>query len=185
MLMFRDGDEQAFRTLYIRYRKKIINYCYRFFPDRTIAEELAQEVFVRMYRAGSKYRPDARFSTWLFKIATNVCLNELRKKQYHSKTDSLDQPIETDKGPIYRELESDPESHPGMVLESEERDQVLRNALAALPPKQKAALILRIYEEFSYQEIAQQLKCSESSVKSLIHRGRESLKEVLGSYIKE
>ncbi len=185
MLRFREGDEQAFRTLYVRYRKKIINFCYRFFPYSEVAEELAQEVFIRVYKSGPRYRPDARFSTWIFKIATNICLNEQRKSRYNCKTLALDEEIETASGTVFKELESDVNDQPFESVVSSEKERVVQQALGKLKPKQKAAMILLIYEGFSYQEISLQLKCSVGSVKSLVHRGREHLKRLLKNYFKE
>ncbi len=183
MLRFRDGDAQAFTSLFVKYRKKIINYCYRFFSNQEVAEELAQEVFMKVYKSAQGYRPDAAFSTWLFRIATNVCLNELRKKRYHSTTDSLDAPLFENSGHS-RDIE-DSTSQPHEIIESQERDEMVKNAILKLPGKQRAALLLRTYNGFSYNEIAMQLGSTESGVKSLIFRGRESLKETLQSYFKE
>ncbi len=183
MLRFRDGDVQAFGDLFVKYRKKIINYCYRFFSNREIAEELAQEVFMNVYKAAPGYRPEAGFSTWLFRIATNVCLNELRKKRYHSTTESLDEPAYGNTGKT-RDI-PDNTTQPQAILEARERDDRVREAISMLPGKQRAAVLLRTYNGFSYKEIAVQLGSSESGVKSLIFRGRETLKETLQSYIKE
>ena len=183
MLRFRDGDARAFTSLFVKYRKKIINYCYRFFSNKEVAEELAQEVFMKVYKAAPGYRPDAAFSTWIFRIATNVCLNELRKKRYHSKTDSLDAPPFDNTGRT-TDIE-DTTSLPQDMIESQERDALVKKAILKLPGKQRAALLLRTYNGFSYKEIAMQLGSSESGVKSLIFRGRDTLKDTLHDYFKE
>lgn len=183
MEQFRDGDQDAFRILFLRYKKKMINFCYRFCADREIAEELAQEVFLRVYKAAPGYRPKARFSTWIFRIATNVCLNDRRKKK-GVKFESLDNPFRTrrENGPV--DIEDHRMPAPQAQLEYQERDRFIQKALLNLPKKQRAALLLRLYYGFSYREIGEQMNASESSVKSLIHRGRQNLKQHLGAYFK-
>lgn len=183
MLRFRKGDNAAFRILFDKYKKKIINFCYRFCNNKELAEELAQEVFLRVYKASSTYRPEANFSTWIFKIATNVCLNELRKKQYLFKTESLDVPIASEKRDVTREIKDDSPLQPQEILESKEKDHLIRKAISSLPAKQRAALLLRIYHDFSYQEIGKQIKSTESGVKTLIHRGRQNLKKALQRFM--
>jgi RNA polymerase sigma-70 factor (ECF subfamily) len=184
MLRFKDGDPHAFRVLFEGYKKKIINFCYRFCGDGETAEELAQEVFLRVYKAAPKYRPDARFSTWIFRIATNVCLNELRKKRYHWHMESLEVPSGSGEWKMAGEIQ-DPTPLPQERLEFAERDHMILQAISNLPGKQRAALVLRIFHGFSYREIAGQIKSSESSVKSFIHRGRQSLKQVLAAIFRE
>jgi RNA polymerase sigma-70 factor (ECF subfamily) len=181
MLRFGKGDEEAFRTLYMAYRKKIVNYCYRYFGDQRIAEELGQEIFIRVYKAGPRYKPEASFTTWLFKIATHACLNELRRKQHHAESESLD----SEDSKVARET-ADPAKDAHTRMEDRERRKRIGSALRDLPGKQKAALILREYHGFSYQEIADQMDQTESAVKSLIHRGRENLRIALtGEFGKE
>ena len=181
MERFREGDQDAFRILFVNYKQKIINYCYRFCGHREIAEELAQEVFLRVYKAAPRYRPDARFSTWIFRIATNICLNELRKKKYRCKIESLDDSFHSGTGAGSGEIEDRGTPAPQDRLEDRERDQMIQGAISNLPEKQRAALLLRLHYGFSYREIGKQIKASESSVKSLIHRGRQNLKKVLGT----
>ncbi len=178
MLRFAAGDESAFSILFSSYRKKVINYCYRFCGDRSLAEDLAQEVFLRVYRGASRYRPEARFSTWLFKIATNVCINAFRDKKRRAIMVSINQPIETKNGEMRREIE-DPDPPAIDCMLERERQKQLQQAIAALPPQQRAALLLRIEFDFSYAEIAAQLKCSVNTVKTWIHRGRLALIETV------
>ena len=178
MLNFKDGDQNAFRILFKEYEKRIINFCYRFCGDLELAEELAQEAFLRVYKAAPKYRVDAKFSTWIFRITTNVCLNEMRKARYHSKTVSLDIPTNIDGVKNLMEIE-DHSQHPQDLIESKERDHLVQKAIMNLPEKQRAALLLRIHHGFSYQEIGKQIRISESGVKTLIHRGRQRLKQAL------
>ena len=180
MVRFAKGDEDAFRALFLAYRKKIITFCYRFFFDQSVAEELSQEIFLKVYKAGSRYRPDAKFSTWIFKIATHTCLNELRREKYRTRIDSLD----SQEGMAGKEIE-DGSVGPHAMVEAMERQKRISQALRSLPGNQRAALLLREYDGFSYKEIADQLNQTESSVKSLIFRGRENLKHALHDELRE
>lgn len=182
MLSFAKGDERAFKELFAKHQKNIINFCFRFCSDREVAEELAQEVFVRAYQAASRYRPEARFSTWLYRIAVNICLNESRKRKYRVHIESIDQPIQNGHSEIMREVE-DPESSSAQdLLEAREREILIGQAMTALSEKQRAALLLRGFNEFSYQEIGRQMSISESKVKSLIYKGRQRMQELLKNY---
>jgi len=177
MLRLKEGDSDAFGVLFKKYQKKIINFCYRFSADRAVAEELAQEVFIRVYKAAPRYRPKAEFSTWIFRIATNVCLNETRKRQYKVKIDSVDVPVHKGEKMPAVELEDPARQHE--MLESADQERLILHALGLLPSQQRAALLLKVYNDFSYQEIASQLRCSENTVKGLIHRGRQHIKKFL------
>ena len=178
MIRFQEGDTNAFQQLYERYKTKMINYCYRFIGRQAVAEELAQEVLIRVYRAAAAYRPEARFSTWIFKIATNVCLKEVRKKEYRAHHVSLEAPRgENGEQPLDPpDIRTQP---PDRLLENRERMDRIHRALNTLPPRQKAALLLSTFERFSYAEIAGQIGRTESSVKSLIYRARRQLAAVL------
>ncbi len=179
MLAFQAGNLGAFQALFAKYQKKIIQFCHRFCGDQAMAEELAQEVFLNIYRGAAGYRPKARFSTWLFQIAVNVCLNEMRKEKYRHRIDSMDASPETESGkPRIKEL-CDPAPDQNELLEQQEREMMIQKALMGLPEKQRLALSLRVLNGFSYQEIGTQIRCSESAVKTLIHRGRQHLKELL------
>ncbi|MFH2066362.1 MAG: RNA polymerase sigma factor [Pseudomonadota bacterium] len=181
MLRFQSGDRDGFRILFTKYSKKIINFCYRFCGDRAMAEELAQEVFLRVYKAAPRYRPEAKFSTWLFRIATNVCLNEMRKYQYRVVTENMDTPFQTDSGSVKPEMADPDIYHPQDLMEKKDDDRILKHALKSLPKKQRTALLLKVYNNFSYQEIGQQMKHSESAVKSLIHRARQTLIKIINN----
>jgi len=179
MMQFKNGDAHGFRVLFTKYTKKIVNFCYRFCGDRALAEELAQEVFLRVYKAAPRYQPNAKFSTWLFRIATNVCLNETRKYRYHVKTESMDTGLRTDSGRMKREVEDQKNQQPEDLMDKKDTDIRLQQAMKRLPKKQKTALLLRTYNGFSYKEIGEQMKQSESAVKSLIHRARQTLTNML------
>ena len=183
MLDFQAGDKSAFQFLFSKYKKKIINFCYRFCGEHAIAEELAQEVFLKIYKAAPNYRPEAKFSTWIFRIATNVCLNELRKRRPLRQAESLDAAPAPYSESVTREIKDDDQLHPQEILEARERDRFIKKALMALPEKQRLALLLRINQGFSYQEIGKQMKHSENGVKTLIHRGRQNLKKALQAFM--
>jgi RNA polymerase sigma factor (sigma-70 family) len=172
MLRFQRGDESAFGQLYERYKKRIVIYCYRFTGDMEIAEELAQEVLIRVYRASAGYRPEARFSTWVFRIATNVCLKETRKKEYRMPLLSLDAPLGAGEEGQPMDPPDTRSQGPDCALESREGMRRIHRAVRALPPNQRAALLLCTFGEFSYSRIAQQIGKTVSGVKSLIHRAR-------------
>ena len=182
MLQFKAGDQNAFRHLFDKYKKRVINYCYRYCGHQAVAEELSQETFLRVYKAAPRYRPKARFSTWLFKIAANVCLNEIRKPIYRNRMESMDEAAGEGRNPA-DVVPSDPDSAaPDAMLAAREQRALVQKAIARLPEKQRAALLLRVNEEFSYREIGEQINRSEGHVKTLIHRGRQRLKKMLGAY---
>ncbi len=185
MLNFKEGDQRAFQLLFDKYKKQVINYCFRYCGHRAVAEELAQESFLRVYKAAARYRPEARFSTWLFKIATNVCLNEIRKPVYRARLDSIDQAPDEDHA-TNPELTMDPEqSMPDALLEAHQNQILIWQAMGRLPREQRTALLLRVTEGFSYGQIGQQINRSENHVKTLIYRGRQRLKKLLGAYWRE
>lgn len=181
MLMFQAGDPTAFRRLFDRHKSRVIHYCYRFCGQRAIAEELAQETFIRVYKAAKGYRPKARFQTWLFKIATNVCLNEIRRRD-RRKDEQQDELPESQSARCESEKMGDGPERPDDLLERQEQQQMVLNAIAQLPEAQRAALLLRVEHEFSYREIGQQIGRSENHVKTLIHRGRNKIKQALSAY---
>jgi RNA polymerase sigma-70 factor (ECF subfamily) len=184
MLDFKAGDEHAFQNLFDTYKSRVITYCFRFCGNRAVAEELAQETFVRVYKAARRYRPKARFSTWLFKIATNVCLNELRRPVYRNRVESLDRITDTETVGVPKPA-ANRQERPDAMLVHQEQQMLVRRAMEQLPEKQRAALLLRIEGEFSYEEIGQQINCSKNHVKTLIHRGRLHVKKALAGYFGE
>jgi RNA polymerase sigma-70 factor (ECF subfamily) len=179
MLRFKNGDEDAFRMLFSKYQRQIVNFCFRFCPDHELAEDLAQDVFLRVYRSANRYRPDARFTTWIYRIAVNVCLNESRKARYSVHIDSMDHPMQKGGDEIPRELADSKASSISDMLASKQRDELIKRSMSNLPEQQRIAVVLCIYHEFSYREIASQMSVSESKVKTLIFRGRQHLKEIL------
>ena len=182
MLGFKAGDQEAFRLLFDKYKKQVVNYCYRYCGHLAVAEELAQETFLRVYKAAGRYRPKARFSTWLFKIAANVCLNEIRKPLYRARLESMDQASDEGQAEA-REIAMEPDqSMPDALLEAHQNQVLIHKAMDRLPDEQRAALLLRVTQGFSYQEIGRQINCSENHVRTLIHRGRQHMKKILGTH---
>jgi len=179
MLKFKDGDEHAFRRLFAKYQIPIINFCFRFCSDRTLAEDLAQDTFIRVYKAAERYKPKARFSTWIYKIAVNVCLNESRKQKYKYNIQSMDQPKRTDENRLPEYTDENAPTTNG-IMEAKEREAIIKQALTHLPEQQRMAMVLRTSNDFSYDEIADQMSVSKGKVKTLIFRARKQLKERLG-----
>jgi RNA polymerase sigma-70 factor, ECF subfamily len=178
MLRFKNGDERAFQRLFTLYRKPMVNFCYRFCGDRAAAEDLAQDVFIRVYRAAGGYEAKARFSTWIYRIAVNVCLNEFRSRKRKPVITSMDQPaVGTGDRPAEYPDHRTPSADE--ALAAGQRDEWLRAAFQRLPERQRMALMLRTFHEFSYDEIAGQMMISTANVKTLIFRAREQLKEML------
>ncbi len=175
MLRFRDGELSAFEDLFARHARSLVNFAFRFVRNREVAEELAQEIFLRVHDAAPTYRAEARFVTWLYRIATNVCLNETRRPRYRVLHVSLDPSPGND-----REFgDSEPADHsrpaPDARLQQQAISASLRWALGQLPEKQRAAFILNKYQELSYTEVAKTMGISEKAVKSLIHRAKEAM----------
>jgi RNA polymerase sigma-70 factor (ECF subfamily) len=175
MLRFQAGDLAAFESLFERHSRALVGFAYRFVRDREVAEELAQDVFLRVCDAAGTYRPEARFTTWLYRIATNVCLNEVRKPRFRLKHQSLSQPSGEGPDSPPTEIVDDAAADPVADLQRGDISRTIGQALALLPEKQRAAFVLNKYQELSYAEVAGVLHISEKAVKSLIHRAKETL----------
>jgi RNA polymerase sigma-70 factor (ECF subfamily) len=181
MLEVKEGDEASFDFLLQKYRSPLVNFLYRMVRNTATAEDLAQEVFLRVYRARKQYTPSAKFTTWLFRIATNVALNSVRDNRYQKMGIPLDAPVgEEDSAPMElpaREMRID--EH----MIERDRVELIRRAIAALPEKQRAAVLLHKYEEMDYGEIAKVLDCSEGALKSLLFRAYETLRVQLAPLV--
>ncbi len=172
MLRVRDGDQASFALLLERHRGPAIHFLYRMVQNQAVAEELAQEVFLRVYRSRGTYEPTAKFTTWLFRIATHLALNWIRDKKGEKLQDSLDRI--TDDGAPRQLADGQKTVEQTMVYQVKLRE--VRQAIEALPAKQKAAVLMHKYREMEYSQIAGVLSCSESAVKSLLFRAYESLR---------
>jgi RNA polymerase sigma-70 factor (ECF subfamily) len=183
MLDVKAGDAASFELLLHKYRTPLLNFLYRMVRDTAVAEDLAQEVFLRVYRARREYLPNAKFTTWMFRIATNLALNALRDSRYRQMEISIDQPA------VGQDAEqpsiSLPDRRPGIEQALMERDRAafIRRAIDALPEKQRAAVLLHKYQELDYDEIGRILQCSESALKSLLFRAYETLRVQLAPLV--
>ena len=184
MLDVKAGDEASFELLLHRYRTPLVNFLYRMVRNREQAEDLAQEVFLRVYRAREDYVPSAKFTTWLFRIATNLALNSVRDTRYRKLEVSIDAPISEAEDGDERTLDI-PEKHPNIEqhLVEDARRKMIRHAIDKLPEKQRAAVLLHKYQELDYAEIAKILNCSESALKSLLFRAYEALRVELAPLV--
>jgi len=183
MLRVKQGDREAFEMLVEKYKQPVMNLVYRTLPDAAEAEDLAQHVFLQVFKSAHRYEVSAKFSTWIFTIARNLCLNEIRRRSRHpaeslegASTENEDQPA--------RQFEDAKIFSPPDALLQGELEQKIAEALEGLPEKQRTALVLCRQEELSYEEIAAVLGCSLSATKSLIHRARETLKQQLKPYLR-
>lgn len=183
MLEVRAGDEMSFELLLQRYRIPVVNFLNRMVRDSAQAEDLAQEVFLRVYRARKDYAPSAKFTTWLFRIATNLALNSLRDGRHRQMEISIDQKLDDgnqEHAPL--EVADDAPDIEQQMLERH-RAAMIRQAVDGLPEKQRAAVLLHKYIELDYAEIARTLECSESALKSLLFRAYETLRVQLAPLV--
>lgn len=172
MLRVKEGDGASFGVLLDKYRLSVVHFLYRMVQNHAVAEELAQEVFLRVYRSRNTYEPTAKFTTWLFRIATHLALNSIRdgrneRLQEHLDDDSSDMPVR-------QVSDSRPSVEQRLVYQA--RLEEVRQAVAMLPEKQRAAVLMHKYQEMEYSQIAKVLSCSESAVKSLLFRAYETLR---------
>lgn len=176
MLRVKDGDDAAFDDILRKYQKPIINFIYHFVNNRAEAEELAQDVFLRVYAARAKYQPEAKFATWIYKIATNLCLKKLNQDRISTR---LRVSIDEEKIPELRDTRPNVQ----MVLETKEKEEIIAKAINSLPRNEKAAILLRKRQSLSYKEIANTIGCTEGAVKTYIHRAKIRLRERLSLYL--
>ena len=183
MLRVKEGDDAAFAELVDKYKQPVMNLAFRILRDATEAEDLAQNVFLQAYKSAARYTVSARFSTWLFTITRNLCLNEIRRRSRHP-ADSLEATHPDSEDQPARQFEDVKTTLPAESLLHTELEQKIEQALAELPEIQRTAILLCRRDEMSYEEIAAVLGCSLSATKSLIHRGREALKQKLKPYMR-
>ncbi len=182
---FRSGDEDSFRILVERYSPFIFNIICRTIKDRSLAEDLSQEVFLRMYRFLNGFKKKCRFSTWLYRLTVNVCFSAQRRSKEESKVVSLSYQTENvGSNPGTRELEDESFS-PRKTLEKEELTGKIKSAIDSLSEVLKMTFILREFEDLSYNELAKVFQCSQGTIKSRLSRARETLRQKLEVYLRE
>jgi len=182
MARIAEGDEEAFEILVERHQATVLNLVYRFMGDRAQANDLAQEVFLRVWQTAKKYEPTAKFTTWIYKITANLCLNELKSARrwkwlsFHRFDGESNNSIE----------ETFPDDSPTAeaLLLTGEQNRCIAEALAILPANQRLALVLKTYEGLPYQEIARILGCSVAAVESLLVRAKRTLQKKLINFEK-
>ena len=182
MLRVKTGDESAFAYLVQKYRRSMVGFMYRMCHNPSTAEELAQEVFLRVYRSRTSYEPSAKFTTWLYRIATNLAVNHARDTRHErpENTLRLDEPDrETGNTP---DLADESLSAEEQILKRE-RLAAIRSKVNALPERQRVAVIMHKYQQMDYRQIAGVLKQSESATKSLLFRAYETLREQLKEFV--
>ncbi|PAB61399.1 RNA polymerase subunit sigma-24 [Anaeromicrobium sediminis] len=171
------GDVESFELLIKDYEKRAFNIAYRMLGNVEDANDATQEAFIKIYKHINKFKGDSSFSTWLYRIVTNTCLDILRKNK-NKKTLSYDNPTETEEGTIKREF-VDHKTNTEKTVEREMVKKELHECINSLGDSHKTAIILRDINGFSYKEIAHILSCSEGTVKSKINRARKNLKNLL------
>ncbi|MBZ5514043.1 MAG: sigma-70 family RNA polymerase sigma factor [Acidobacteriia bacterium] len=174
MLRVRQGDAESFDLLLNRHRGPLVSFFSRMVRDQALAEDLAQEVFLRVYQARHRYQPEARFTTWLYRIATNLALNALRDRKGIRAAVEGEAEASQAESKVERLPDSQPTAEQGMMLT--EREKTIRQAVQSLPENQRAAVILHKYQDVGYRQIAKILGVSEGAVKSLLFRAHENLR---------
>jgi RNA polymerase sigma-70 factor (ECF subfamily) len=172
MLRFQEGDEAAFEELVHKHTRGVLNLVFRYLADASRAEDVSQDIFVKVYRARMKYEPKAKFSTWLYRIAVNHCLNEIRARKSQPAVSA----------PVNDLLEQPSGEDPDARISRSELQQAVKSAIDSLPENQRMAVILARYEDMSYDEIAETMGMSLEAVKSVLFRAKENLKQALSKY---
>ncbi|HEY1464466.1 MAG TPA: sigma-70 family RNA polymerase sigma factor [Terriglobales bacterium] len=182
MLRVKAGDESAFSYLVQKYRRAMVHFMYRMAHSPAIAEDLAQEVFLRVYRSRESYEASAKFTTWLYRIATNLAVNHIRDTRHERQGNmaSLDEP-DTETGQTLDVADTKPTTEE--IIIQRERMAAIRSKVEALPERQKLAVLMHKYQQMDYKQIADVLKLSESATKSLLFRAYESLREQLKEFV--
>ena len=172
MRRIREGDMEAFRLLVEAHQSRIVGTISKMLGSEVEAEDLAQQVFIRVWRSAPRYKPTAKFTTWLFRITRNLVFNEMRRKRHFvDQADDLMEPAERK------------ERGPDQVLLEEELQTAIQDAISKLPEAQRLAIVLRRYEELPYEEIAKVMGTTVPAVKSILFRARAELRERLAKYL--
>jgi RNA polymerase sigma-70 factor (ECF subfamily) len=182
MLRVKAGDDSAFEYLVQKYRRPMLGFMYRMAHNTAVAEDLAQEVFLRVYRSREKYEASAKFTTWLYRIASNLAVNHARDSRHQrpENTVSLDEP-DQETG-LTMDVPDDSLTAEEAIVKRE-RLAAIRQRVEALPERQKMALIMHKYQQMDYRQIAEVLKLSESAIKSLLFRAYETLRVQLKEFV--
>ena len=179
MLRVKAGDDSAFNHLVEKFRRPLVGFLYRMARSHAVAEELAQETFLRVYRSRKTYRASAKFTTWMYRIASNLAVNHARDSRHQRGEVSLDEP--TEGGPAFEVADGEPTAEQELLRQ--ERVRAIRSHVEALPERQRLAVVMHKYQGLDYREIAQVLKLSESATKSLLFRAYETLREDLKEFL--
>jgi len=174
MLRIKEGDEQAFRQIVESYWKPILNLCFHYVGNQEDAEEVAQDVFIRLHKAAESYEPRAKLSTFLYRIAVNLSLNRIRDRK-RKRLISLDDLLKNRAKHSMISEADDPDS----LLGQKEKQQAIQKAVAALPSSQRTAVLLKRFQGLSYEEIAEVMNCSVSAVEARLHRAKQNLMKKL------
>jgi RNA polymerase sigma-70 factor (ECF subfamily) len=174
MLRVRAGDAESFDQLLNRHRGPLVGFLFRMVHDQALAEDLAQDVFLRVYQSRERYQPEAKFTTWLYRIATNLALNAIRDRKESSRS-AMPEGEPADAASMAERLPDGRPSAEQALIESD-RERLIRGAVDSLPQNQRAAVILHKYQEVDYRQIAEVLGVSESAVKSILFRAYENLR---------
>ena len=187
MLALQGGDEEAFSELVLRHRNAIVNLTHRYLRNRADAEDLTQEVFYRVYRARKRYRPEAKFTTWLYRVAVNACLNEVRnrKRRLTWTATSLSGASEDGAGTggLAARVADDTAIAPLDAVENQELREQVRAAVDELPERQRMAILLNKFHGLSYEELAETLDMTIPGIKSLLVRARENVRKRIDPYL--
>ena len=180
---FREGDASAFERIFEKYQRLVINLAFRFVRERAVAEDIAQEVFIKLYEKKLRLEPKAKFTTWLYRVTVNLTLDVLRKRKNVLR--SLDETIGDPKGAKTTWLDkvADPGAVSAKVLEGEEIQLIVQRAVHALPEKLKWPILLYQFEELPYKEIATILGISAKAVERRIYHAKEALRPLLSKYL--
>lgn len=182
VVLLKAGDEQAFKQLVETYQRMVINTCFGFMHNEEIAEDLSQEVFIQVFHSIQNFRSDAKLSTWLYRIAVNKCLNELRKKKNKSWLQKAEDLIFDDRQAMLADV---PKNQPLHILENKERANMLHEAINKLPDNQKTAFTLSKYRNLPNKEIANIMNMSLSAIEALQNRAKKNLQKFLLYYYKK
>ena len=184
MLKVQKGDRRTFETLVVKYQKSVINVIFRSINDPVEAEDLAQNVFVQVWKVRRRYKPTAKFTTWLFTIVRNMCLNEVRRRARHP-ADSMEKTVAdaTEGGEIHWQFADRSVKSPSEEALQTELHRRVELALRRLPEQQRTAMMLIRQHNMPYEDIAKVLRCSLAATKSIIHRARQTLRDQIKPYL--